>query len=70
LGGIAATLSAYFDAITARNYRLAWSNPYAGFAAGESTTTGSCTASQYDIGTASGAKTASRGSLTLIFHGG
>jgi hypothetical protein len=41
-------LSTYFDAINARNYRLAWSqfsaanqsaNPYAGFAAGESTTT-------------------------------
>jgi hypothetical protein len=48
LNGITATLSAYFDAIIARNYRLAWSqlspagqsaNPYAGFAAGESTTT-------------------------------
>ena len=47
LSGITATLSAYFDAINARNYRLAWSqlspagqsaNPYAGFAAGESST--------------------------------
>lgn len=48
LSGITATLSAYFNAINARNYHLAWSqlspagqsaNPYAGFAAGESTTT-------------------------------
>jgi hypothetical protein len=45
---ITATLSAYFDGINARNYRLAWSqlspagqsvNPYGAFAAGESTTT-------------------------------
>ncbi len=48
LSGITATLSAYFDAINARNYRLAWSqlspanqsgNPYTQFAAGVSTTT-------------------------------
>lgn len=48
LTGITATLSTYFGAINARNYRLAWSqlspadqsaNPYAGFAAGQSTTT-------------------------------
>jgi hypothetical protein len=46
--GIPATLSAYFDAINARDYRLAWSelsptnqeaNPYQQFAAGVSTTT-------------------------------
>ncbi len=45
---IAATLHTYFDAINARNYRLAWSqfspsnqsdNPYDGFVRGESTTT-------------------------------
>ena len=48
LTGITATLSTYFGAINARNYRLAWSqlspadqsaNPYAEFAAGQSTTT-------------------------------
>jgi hypothetical protein len=46
--GITATLSAYFNAINARNYQVAWSelsaanqaaNPYAQFAAGESSTT-------------------------------
>ncbi len=46
--GITITLSAYFNGINARNYRLAWSqlsaadqaaNPYRQFAAGESTTT-------------------------------
>ena len=46
--GITATLSAYFSAINARNYQVAWSelsaanqaaNPYAQFAAGESSTT-------------------------------
>jgi hypothetical protein len=48
LSGITATLSTYFDAINARNYRLAWSqlspaarsgSPYSSFAAGESSTT-------------------------------
>jgi hypothetical protein len=48
LSGITATLSAYFDAINARNYRLAWSqlspaarsgSPYSSFADGESSTT-------------------------------
>jgi hypothetical protein len=48
LSGITTTLSTYFDAINARNYRLAWSqlspasqavNPYTQFAAGNSTTT-------------------------------
>jgi hypothetical protein len=46
--GITATLVAYFNAINARNYQVAWSelsaanqaaNPYAQFAAGESSTT-------------------------------
>jgi hypothetical protein len=46
--GITATLAAYFNAINARNYQVAWSelsaanqaaNPYAQFAAGESSTT-------------------------------
>jgi len=46
--GITATLHTYFDAINARNYRLAWSqlspsnqsdNPFDGFVRGESTTT-------------------------------
>jgi hypothetical protein len=46
--GITATLAAYFNAINARNYQMAWSelsaanqaaNPYAQFAAGESSTT-------------------------------
>jgi hypothetical protein len=46
--GITATLAAYFNAINARNYHVAWSelsaanqaaNPYAQFAAGESSTT-------------------------------
>ena len=46
--GITATLAAYFNAINARNYQEAWSelsaanqaaNPYAQFAAGESSTT-------------------------------
>jgi hypothetical protein len=46
--GITATLAAYFNAISARNYQVAWSelsaanqaaNPYAQFAAGESSTT-------------------------------
>ena len=46
--GITATLAAYFSAINARNYQVAWSelsaanqaaNPYAQFAAGESSTT-------------------------------
>jgi hypothetical protein len=45
--GITATLAAYFNAINARNYQVAWSelsaanqaaNPYAQFAAGESST--------------------------------
>jgi len=48
LTGITATLSAYFNAINTRNYRLAWSklspafqssHPFPQFAAGESTTT-------------------------------
>jgi hypothetical protein len=48
VSGITATLSTYFDAINARNYRLAWSqlspaarsgSPYYGFANGESSTT-------------------------------
>jgi hypothetical protein len=48
LRGITTTLLTYFDAINARNYRLAWAqlspasqavNPYIQFAAGDSTTT-------------------------------